>query len=230
MQIGGSTGSPAVASAASVSQSAVTVNSTGVLQILQNNPGVTNSIGSLVINGGGQIDITNNGLLLNETNNPLSQVTAWIQNQSITSSLVNGPNSQASRAIGYGDSSQDPLIVPAGDVEVKYVPFGDTNLDGVVDITDLTRAINNLGLSPGYYGGDVANQGMVNITDIADIINDLGATLNANGTSDPAIMMQTQDSSVPEPASLGLLTVGGLGLLARRRRRGAESARSSGRV
>jgi hypothetical protein len=85
--------------------------------------------------------------------------------------------------VGYGDSDEDPLSVPAGDVEVKYVPFGDTNLDGTVDITDLTRAINNLGLSPGYYGGDVANQGMVNITDIADIINDLGAQLNAGGDS-----------------------------------------------
>ncbi len=229
LQVGAASGSPAIVSASSLSQAAVTINSTGKLQLLQNIPGVTSSIGSLSITGGGQIDITNNGLLLNETNNPLSQVTAWIQSQSITSSLVNGPNSQASRAIGYGDSSEDPLTIPAGDVEVKYVPFGDTNLDGVVDITDLTRAINNLGLSPGYYGGDVANQGMVNITDIADIINDLGATLNADGTSVPAALMQTQDSSVPEPASLGLLTVGALGLLARRRR-GAESARSSGRV
>jgi len=229
LQIGGSTGSPAVESAVSLSQSAVTVNSTGVLQILQNNPGVTNSIGSLVINGGGQIDITNNGLLLNETNNPLSQVTTWVQNQAITSSLVNGPNSQASRAIGYGDSSEDPLTIPAGEVEVKYVPTGDVNLDGRVDITDLTTALNDLGLSAGYGGGDVLNQGMVNSSDITVIINDLGATLNSSGTSDPAIMMQTQDSSVPEPASLGLLTAGGLGLLARRRR-GAESARSSGRV
>jgi uncharacterized repeat protein (TIGR03803 family) len=135
----------------------------------------------------GTLDISNNTLLANETNLSISQLTTLVQNAgvgaSIFSSLVTGPDSQASRAVGYGDSSEDPLSVPAGDVEVKYVPFGDTNLDGTVDITDLTRAINNLGLSPGYYGGDVANQGLVNITDIADIINDLGAQLNAGGDS-----------------------------------------------
>jgi uncharacterized repeat protein (TIGR03803 family) len=133
----------------------------------------------------GTLDVANNTLLANETNVSVSQVATWVQNAgvgaSIFSSLVTGPDSQASRAVGYGDWNEDPLSVPAGDVEVKYVPFGDTNLDGTVDITDLTRAINNLGLSPGYYGGDVANQGMVNITDIADIINDLGAQLNASG-------------------------------------------------
>jgi hypothetical protein len=113
-------------------------------------------------------------------------------------------------------------------VEVKYVPTGDVNLDGRVDIADLTTAINDLGRSVGYSGGDILNQGIVNINDISVIINDLGATLNANGTSDVALMTQPLDSSVPEPASLGLLAVGGLGLLARRR--GAESARSSGRL
>jgi len=50
-----------------------------------------------------------------------------------------------------------------------------------VDITDITRAINNLGQSPGYSGGDVLNQGIVNITDIAAIINDLGGNLSASG-------------------------------------------------
>jgi uncharacterized repeat protein (TIGR03803 family) len=133
----------------------------------------------------GTLDITNNTLLANETNLPMAQVTTWVQNAgnqpSIMSSLVTGPNSRASRAIGYGDHSTDPLTVPAGDVEVKYVPTGDTNLDGFVDITDITRAINNLGQSPGYSGGDVLNQGIVNITDIAAIINDLGGNLSASG-------------------------------------------------
>ena len=133
----------------------------------------------------GTLDISNNTLLANETSLPISQLTTLVQNAgvgaSIFSSLVTGPDSQASRAVGYGDWNEDPLSVPAGDVEVKYVPFGDTNLDGTVDITDLTRAINNLGLSPGYYGGDVLDLGIVNITDVTAIINNLGATLNASG-------------------------------------------------
>jgi len=136
---------------------------------------------------GGTLDITNNTLLIDESNVSVSQVAAWVQNAanqpSVMSSLVTGPNSQPSRAVGYGDWTEDPLTVPAGDAQVKYVPTGDTNLDGIVDLTDITRAINNLGQSPGYYGGDILSQGIVNIYDIGAIVNDLGATLNAAGDS-----------------------------------------------
>jgi hypothetical protein len=131
----------------------------------------------------GTLDIANNTLLASENNVSLSQVTAWVQNQTITSSLVAGPHAIASRALGYGDWTEDPFTIPAGDVEVKYVPTGDVNLDGVVNTTDLTRAINDLGLSPDYSGGDVLDLGVVNITDVTDIINNLGATLNASGDS-----------------------------------------------
>jgi len=129
----------------------------------------------------GTLDIANNTLLANETNVPVSQIAAWVQAGSIMSSLVTGPNSQASRAVGYGDWNEDPLSVVAGDVEAKYVPVGDTNLDGKVDIADIGRAINNLGLSPGYYGGDILNQGLVNLTDISAVVNDLGGSLSASG-------------------------------------------------
>ena len=156
----------------------------------------------------GTLDITNNTLLANESNVLISQITTWVQNAgtgpSIMSSLVTGPNAIASRAVGYGDWSEDPLTVPAGDVEVKYVPVGDTNLDGYVDIADVGRAINNLGQSPGYYGGDILNQGLVNITDIAAIMNDLGATLNASGDSAGVAAAAVQSSAgAVTPAALG---------------------------
>jgi len=168
------------------------------LQLAQNSPGITSTIGLLIINTGSTLDIANNALLANESDVTLSQIAAWVQDKTITSSLFSGPHAIASRAIGYGDHSADPLAVPAGDVEVKYVPTGDANLDGVVDIKDLTRAINDLGLSTGYSGGDVANQGIVNITDIADIINDLGATLNAAG--DGAAIVPAHGAMTPPAA------------------------------
>ena len=131
----------------------------------------------------GALDITNNILRTSELNVSLPQVTTWVQSKTITSSFVSGAHALASRAVGYGDYAEDSGIVPYPDVEVKYVPTGDTNLDGVVDISDLTRAINNLGHSAGYSSGDILNQGIVNITDIAAIINDLGAHLNSSGNS-----------------------------------------------
>jgi len=149
----------------------------------QSSPGGTVTIGSLTVNSGSTLDIGNGTLLTPETGLPMTELATTVQSKTITSSLVYGPNSQASRAIGYGDHNADLLTVPTGDVEVKYVPTGDTNLDDTVDITDLTRAINNLGLAAGYSGGDILNQGIVNIYDIGAIINDLGATLNASGDS-----------------------------------------------
>jgi len=143
------------------------------------------SVNNLVI--AGTLDITNNTLLANEAKVAESQIATWVQNAPaapcIMSSLVIGPGAVANRAVGYGDWNQDPLSVPAGDVEVKYTVTGDTNLDGVVDQADLARAINNLGQSPGYYGGDVANHGIVDIDDIAEIINNLGDSLSATGDS-----------------------------------------------
>jgi uncharacterized repeat protein (TIGR03803 family) len=165
--------------------SVIVGNSTtaALLQLAQGSPGTTSTLGSLTINTGGALDLTNNTLLINETNVSLPAITTWVQSKVVTSSLVAGPHAIASRAVGYGDHSADPITIPAGDVEVKYVPTGDTNLDAYVDITDVTRAINNLGQSPGYYGGDVLNQGIVNITDIAAIINDLGGNLTSSGDS-----------------------------------------------
>jgi len=149
----------------------------------------------------GTLDIGNNTLLANETNVPLSQVAAWVQNGGIMSSLVSGLHAIASRAVGYGDSIHIPLTVPAGDVEVKYVPTGDANLDGVVDITDITRAINDLGQAVGYSGGDILNQGSVNINDINGIINDLGANLNASGDGASVAAVQASAGAVT-PAAL----------------------------
>jgi predicted outer membrane repeat protein len=162
---------------------ALTLGPSARLQLAQGTPGVTSTIGTLAINTGGSLDITNNTLRAAESNVSLAQLTTWVQNGSIMSSLVTGPHAMASRAVGYGDHSGDPLTVPAGDVEVTYVPTGDANLDGHVDITDLTRAINNLGHSAGYSGGDVLKEGIVNIYDVAAIINDLGAHLNGIGDS-----------------------------------------------
>ncbi len=175
---------PAGAGAQSYALGSVSIASGAELALAQSDSQADQSV--LTVNGlsvAGTLDIANNTLLADGTNVSLSKVTTWVQGEAVTSSLVVGPNAIASRAVGYGDWNGDPLTVPAGDVEVKYVPTGDANLDGRVDIIDLTRAINNLGLSPGYSGGDILNRGMVNIYDIAAIINDLGARLNSSGDS-----------------------------------------------
>ncbi|MGD0140857.1 MAG: PEP-CTERM sorting domain-containing protein [Tepidisphaeraceae bacterium] len=111
-----------------------------------------------------------------------------------------------------------------------YTLLGDANLDGLVNGSDFNILAANFNQSiTGWDQGDFNYDGLVNASDF----NDLAANFNqgvsgadasvgdfaaldafavANGLSLPT-------SSVPEPASVGLLTLGAIGGLARRRRR-----------
>jgi autotransporter-associated beta strand protein len=128
-------------------------------------------------------------------------------------------------AIGmYQPSSSttfEGLSLGTGDVAVKYTYYGDANLDGKVDSSDYTLIDNGfLNHLTGWQNGDFNYDGVVNGSDytlIDNAFNTQGAQIAAaiaNPTAQVAGI-----SAVPEPASMGLLSVGAAGLLARRRRR-----------
>jgi hypothetical protein len=83
---------------------------------------------------------------------------------------------------------------------------GDTNNDGVVDLTDLNNVLNNFG-STGTNPGDDNSDNVVDLTDLNNVLNNFGTTYAAAALN-----------VVPEPASLSLLALGATTLLARRRR------------
>jgi hypothetical protein len=83
---------------------------------------------------------------------------------------------------------------------------GDTNNDGVVDLTDLNNVLNNFG-STGTNPGDDNQDGTVDLTDLNNVLNNFGSTHAASSLG-----------VVPEPASLSLVAIGATALLARRRR------------
>jgi fibronectin-binding autotransporter adhesin len=112
----------------------------------------------------------------------------------------------------------------SGDVLVKYTYYGDTNLDGEVDGSDYSRIdngfINDL---TGWSNGDFNYDGVINGSDytlIDNAFNTQGASLAAEIGSPTAQIAGTgaAGSSVPEPVSVGMLTLGAAGLLGRRRR------------
>jgi len=85
---------------------------------------------------------------------------------------------------------------------------GDTNADGVVDAADFITLKKNFGTSTGagVAAGDFNATGTVNWADLNILTNNMGT----GGGGAPA--------TTPEPATLGLLAIGALAIIRRRRR------------
>jgi fibronectin-binding autotransporter adhesin len=123
-----------------------------------------------------------------------------------------------------------------GDVLVKYTFVGDANLDGVINATDYMQIDNGFssqsGGSPlsGWINGDFNYDGKINGDDytlIDNAFNTQGSTSFASVSAGPANMIAGNTdqiagagiSAVPEPATLGLLSIAAMGMVGRRKRR-----------
>jgi fibronectin-binding autotransporter adhesin len=107
---------------------------------------------------------------------------------------------------------------------VKYAYYGDADLSGIVDGNDYTLIDNGFasgGTLTGWQNGDFNYDGHVDGSDYSLIDN----AFNIQTGSAPAALIASNTSeiagagaAVPEPASLGLIGIGAMGLLGRRRR------------
>ena len=115
----------------------------------------------------------------------------------------------------------DGVSVGANDVLVKYTYLGDTNLDGVVNATDLARALQGLnGTGTGWNFGDVNYDGVVDFVDVGRIqaaIRGQGAALGDSTDAGGALGGGGPGAAIPEPGGLALLAIAGLPMLRRRR-------------
>ncbi len=89
--------------------------------------------------------------------------------------------------------------------------FGDANLDGMVDIDDLSALSGGFGASAGWAGGNFDGNGIVDIDDLSTLSGSFGFSAM------PAFAAPSQ-GAVPEPSCLLLAasSLAGLGLLRRR--------------
>jgi probable HAF family extracellular repeat protein len=108
--------------------------------------------------------------------------------------------------VGYGSNArgttQSFLLTPA--------LMGDANLDGRVDVNDLTVVLTSYGgTGLSWNAGDFNDDGRVDVNDLTILLTDYGQSLGRNNAA----------SAVPEPSAL-LLAAVGLGFLALAVRRG----------
>jgi fibronectin-binding autotransporter adhesin len=218
--------------------------------------GFTNAIQipSLTVNGG-NIDLNNNDLILPyTTSSPISTVQgmlaigyangAWNATAGVTSMTSVAAAADVSKltALGYGEAadlgitSDDGVSITGPAVVVRYTYYGDSSLDGKIDLGNdfnlfLQGFLNPQLVTPAnaWELGDYNYSGTVTMADFQLFVDGFkgqsGSSLGALDSviESSALLSTVQKESllsvVPEPASLGLLAAASCIFAARRRRR-----------
>jgi len=219
----------------SATSSAGSVNINGSM-IIQNNPGVT-TVSAAAAKGfnGGAWNNTSAGTIY-------SSLAAADATHLHGVGVIQNDNGLGSTLYSSFEGSGTTTLNDS-DVLVKYTYYGDTNLNGVVDGSDYGRvdtayvadqaylAANPGGTAipdVGWYNGDFNYDGVVDGSDYTlmdNAFNSQSGAIQAEIASPNAVATDqigggaSGTAAVPEPTSLGLLGIGALGLLGRRRRR-----------
>jgi autotransporter-associated beta strand protein len=186
------------------------------------------------LNSSGTIDLVNNAMVLQNSSGSLSTIKAevatafnggaWNGSGNVITSSTAAADTTHLTAVGIatGLTSFEGMSVNPSDVLLKYTYYGDATLDGQVNSADYTKIDTGyLGQLTGWQNGDFNYDGVVNGSDytlIDNAFNTQGAQLAAEVALPSSQIAVAGTSAVPEPASLGLLGIGALGLLGRRRR------------
>jgi autotransporter-associated beta strand protein len=209
----------------------------GTVQLARNTGGA--QLTSLSISGGGVLDLENNHLVL--TYGAGMQATAdsqirgylidgfaggaWNGSGGINSSVA---AATAGFGLGYADGANGVVAgLLTGQIEIKYTRYGDANLDGVVNGDDFTILVENLGKSVnGWDKGDFNYDGVVSGDDFTLLVGNIGKAANGADIVLPAGDLAAIDAfaaanglmaDVPEPGSVWLIAIVGVGILGRRR-------------
>jgi autotransporter-associated beta strand protein len=157
---------------------------------------------NLTFANGATLDLTNNEVITNaDFNIFMGRVTSG----QIFSSSSGG-------AVGY-------LDLGGGSVEARFTLLGDSDLNGNVNVADLSNLAANFNVTTGaiWINGDFDYNGNVNVADLADLAGNFGQSLSSVGAGEQSAA-PAGAVAVPEPASAMLVVLGAVSLRACRRR------------
>jgi len=198
----------------------------------------------------GSLDLTISKLIVEDSSGTRAADLAQIKNEALTvntaggtvgiySSTANAANMAAGKVVkvvAVSDNAVRMATFPAGSTNfggvnnvdvssilVAAVFKGDANMDGVVDIQDLTDVANHWQQSvTDWSQGDFDGSNFVDIQDLTAVANNWQAGVGAGGGSSFSDALAQiggfKPAATPEPASLAVLGLGGLVLSSRRRR------------
>ncbi len=203
------------------------------------------SVGSLTINSGSKLDITNNHLFIDygSGSDPMSTIYSYLKSgynnghwngPGIISSTAQSPTSGHYYGIGFSDGKDNVVSgLSSGQIELKYTLLGDANLDGNVNGTDFSIVSADFGTGDTNWDqGNFLYTSSVNGSDFSALSANFG-----NGDSGADVSVTKADiaaldafamannlpiptiGAVPEPGTAVLFGGSVLGLLSRRRKR-----------
>ncbi len=86
--------------------------------------------------------------------------------------------------------------------------LGDANIDGHVDLTDLSTILNNFGATTSNWtDGNFDNAPTIDLTDLSDVLNNFGATNPSALTQDSGLKTQDAPAPTPEPSTLSVISI-----------------------
>lgn len=171
---------------------------------------------TLTVGSDGKLDLKNNSLIVKAGDLAAIQGQiktayangAWTGNGITTTTGAAGTGLGVDTAGHLGLTSLAGQTVAGADVLVKYTWLGDADFNGVVDFSDFLRLQAGYGKAAQTWANGDFNYD--NAVDFSDFL------LLQAAYGKPALSETVEPVSVPEPATLGLLTLGGLALLRRR--------------